>query len=491
MSHNNALSLREYQMRGVTQIRQRIKAGDKVICFQGPTAMGKTRIFSYITYHAAQKNNDVMIIVHRKELLRQSHRALLELCVDHGLISPLYTPAPYYPVQVASIDTLRNRYKKIKVPKIIIVDEGHHAVSPTWRTVLDYFISMGSVVILFTATPNRLDGKGLGKAAGGIVDTLIMGPQPKELINLGFLAPPKIFRATLANPENLHTKFGEFKQDEAEDLMDRPTIIGDAVKSYSSICPNLPTIVFVPSLKMGAHVVAQYQAAGYQSALIEGGLDDRVRERMLTDLGGGGLHTLVSCSLIDEGVDAPIVEGIQLLSPTQSLARFLQRGGRGARMFPGKDGYFLLDHVCNTFYPNMQVNHGDPSWDREWDLDGEVKKKGKVGEAGIAHLQCPNCYRTHVRAPRCPFCGEVYEVQGRAPDQVDGQLEQMDPAESERLEKIEENRARFARMSEERKCKTYQDFAELAKKRGYAQSWAGIRWAQVKKRNAATLPGVR
>ncbi len=136
------------------------------------------------------------------------------------------------------------------------------------------------------------------------------------------------------------------------------------------------------------------------------------------------------------------------------------------------------------------VNHGDPSWDREWDLDGEVKKKGKPGETGVAHSQCTSCYRVHVKAPRCPYCGLIYEIKGRDPEQVDGKLEQMDPVESARLQAIEESRARFSRMSEERKCKTYQDFADLAKKRGYAQSWAGIRWAQVTKRMAPSLPGL-
>jgi superfamily II DNA or RNA helicase len=273
-------------------------------------------------------------------------------------------------------------------------------------------------------------------------------------------------------------------------MMDKPTIIGDAVKSYSSICPNKPTIVFVPSLKMAEHVQTQYRAAGYQAAMVDGSMHDNERKGRLLALGNGGLHILISCQLIDEGVDVPIVEGIQLLSPTMSLGRFLQRAGRGARMFKGKDGYFLLDHVCNTFYPNMTVNHGDPAWNREWSLEGEPKKKKQPQEAGKPFSQCLTCYRVHAKAPVCPYCGYRYETNGRSPEQVDGQLEAMDPAVLARLSEIEKSRAMYARMNEEKACKTYQDFSELAKKRGYSPSWAGIRWAAKKKRMAPALPGI-
>jgi hypothetical protein len=159
-------------------------------------------------------------------------------------------------------------------------------------------------------------------------------------------------------------------------------------------------------------------------------------------------------------------------------------------MFPGKQGYYLLDHVCNTFFPNMEINHGDPSWDREWSLEGEIKKKAKPKEAGQAFNQCPSCYRISTKSPRCPFCGFTYEVNGRVIEEEEGRLQQLDQAELDRLRGIEESRARYARLNEERACVTYADWKALGQKRGYAPSWAHIRFNQKQKRNAATLPGV-
>ena len=482
------LSLRKYQMDGVSAIRERIALGDKVICYQGPTAMGKTRIFSYITYHADKRGNVTWIILHRKELLRQAHDALTELGVPHGLISPNYTPDVFAPTQVASIDTLKNRYTKLLLPKLIIVDEFHHSVSPGWFKVLRYFMERGTRIIGFTATPARLDQKGLGKEFGGLCDSLIVGPQPQELITQGFLAPPRIFHPTLASPENLHQQFGEFKRDEADAMMDTPKIIGDAVQWYSKICPNIPTIVFVPSLKMAAHVETQYRAAGYQAAMIDGTMSDTERKQRLTALGGGGLHILISCQLIDEGVDVPIVEGIQLLSPTASVTRFLQRCGRGARMFPGKKAYYLLDHVCSTFRQNMEINHGDPSWDREWSLEGIVKRKKNVEDNGPLYTQCPSCFRTHPKSPACPYCGFVQISDGRTIEQVAGNPHEIDPAVLASLRDAEANKAKMFRQREEGMCKTLDEWKALADKRGYSPGWAQIRYNLRKQRTRAAAP---
>lgn len=457
--------LRGYQMKGVTEIRRNLARGDQVICFQGPTAMGKTRIFTYITHGAARKGNTVWIIVHRRELLRQASDAQRELGVHHGLISPQYTADPFAMVQIASIDTLANRYDKLPIPKIIIGDEFHHCVSPTWYKLLNYYISKGAKVLGFSATPNRLDGKGLGKHVGGLCDSLVMGPQPQELIDQGYLAKPIIFCPTLATTENLHSRYGDFKKDEVDALMDTRKIIGDAVASYTNICPNKPTICFVPSLKMAEHVETQYRAAGYQAAMVDGKMDDRDRKGRISALGNGGLHVLISCQLIDEGVDVPIVEGIQLLDPTQSLARFLQRAGRGARMFPGKKGYYLLDHVCNTFLPNMEANHGDPSWDREWSLDGEVKKK-KSDEKQIKVKQCEKCYATYLPAPKCPQCGHVPDVQGREIEQVEGEINQVTPEQAEEARLAREKKRQVGR------AQTMEELQIIEKQRGYKPGWA-------------------
>jgi superfamily II DNA or RNA helicase len=236
-------------------------------------------------------------------------------------------------------------------------------------------------------------------------------------------------------------------------------------------------ISFVPSLKMAARVEEQYRLAGYRAAMVQGDMDDKERRDRLSDLGTGGLDVLVSCSLIDEGVDVKVVEAVQLLDPTKSLTRFLQRCGRGARMFPGKKGYYLLDHVCNTFLPNMEPNHGDPSWDREWTLDGDCKKKKVVATCPVR--QCNLCWGVHKPAPKCPYCGHEYEVQAREIDQVDGELiaptaDQL--AEAEAKQKAKQNRPVTPAKIEEWQAKTLDDFIRIGKQRGYSSGWAHRQW---------------
>ena len=484
--------LHDYQTKMVEEIRECYRQKDQSVLLQLATGGGKTFTFCYIGGKAAALGNIVWVLVHRSELVRQSSESLRTLGVEHGIIAPGFTPDPFAKVQVASVQTLVRRLGKLIAPNLIIVDECHHSVAASWDKVLRFYPK--AKILGVTATPVRLDGRGLGRDFGGHYDSMVNGPPLSELITRGFLSPPHIYAPPVgADLSNLHKRYGEFVQAEAAELMDKPKITGCAVEHYSRISPNIPAIGFCVSVAHAEHVAEEFRAKGFNAASIDGSMDDRERKKRIQDLGNGKLHVLTSCDVISEGTDIPIVGTAILLRPSASFSMVMQQVGRALRVFPGKTHANVIDHVNNMKRHDLE-GLGLPEWDVEWSLTGEIKRKKKASESSVGFKTCPACYRAHPPAPKCPYCGEVYEAKSGEPEQVEGRLERVDPAVRARLEQIEKDRAMFDRMKEEKQCRSIEDWEALAEKRGHKKSWAQIRYniAQQRKNNmgGARLPGV-
>lgn len=446
--------LRPYQETIVEAVRAAYRAGYHAPLLQSPTASGKTVIFAYITEQAALLGNSVMILVHRQELLNQTSRALFDMKVPHGLIAPRYSVS-HDNIQVASVQTLVRRIGKYREPNMIIIDEAHHTVAGSWQKILSAFPN--AKLLGVTATPVRLDGKGLGKQSGGFFDTLINGLSVIDLIDMGFLSKPVIYAPPIQlDMSQLHKQFGDYKQSEVDDMMDKPTITGCAVEHYQKRCPNEPAIAFCVSVKHAKHVAEQFNAVGINSESIDGKLDDTTRKSRIDDLANGRIKVLTSCDIISEGTDIPVVSVGILLRPTASLGLFLQQCGRILRIHPTKSRSIILDHVGNT------MRHGFPDDEREWTLAGRTKQARKKDEDDIELniIQCQSCYMMFRRsAGICPDCGWAVPVMSREIEQVDGEL-----VEVQRREQIQKRR-------EIGMAKTEAELNAIASERGYKKGW--------------------
>lgn len=464
------ITLRDYQQQGVQALRQAYRGGFRAPLFVLSTGGGKTVVFSYVTQQASARGNRVWILVHRQELLRQSSDSLDDLGVEHGLIAPGKSPTGDL-VQVASVQTLVRRLGKIPPPDLIIVDEAHHASAASWRRVIEAYPQARLLGV--TATPIRMDGKGLGVSSGGFFDTMIEGPSIRELIDRGYLSPPKVYAPpTDFSTEGMHSRFGDYVKKEIAAAVDKPVITGSAVEHYRKICPNVPAIAFCASVAHAEHVAQEFRAAGFQAASVDGSMDDGRRKSLINALGSGGLHVLTSCDIISEGTDIPVVGAAILLRPTQSMGLFLQQVGRALRVCPGKKHAVILDHVGNC------LRHGMPDEIREWSLDGEDRKRASRGsqEVNDRVKQCERCYAVHPPAPKCPHCGFEYEPDARDIEQVDGELQEIDEEHAEFL--------RRQRRSEVGRAKTLEDLQAIAKERGYRAGWARHIWNSRQKRRA-------
>jgi DNA repair protein RadD len=390
-----------------------------------PTGSGKTAMFSAIANYCKGRRLRVLILVHRREIMRQTVSSVHRLGVSCGQIASgrLMTSDL---VQVAMVGTIVRRLDRVLRPDIILTDECHHTPSPTYRKIHKYWSTVP--VLGWTATPTRLDGEGLGQD----YDSMILGPSIAKLVDEGWLSVPVLYRPPYEITAKYHVTRGDFDIHEQEQTYDIKTekgrkIVGDVIAHYKKHLDGQPTIVSCVSVNHAKLMASIFQEAGYIARPVWGDMKDEDRDYAIGGLGNGKVQVVTFDALIGEGVDIPIVTGVILLRRFLSLGFFLQVVGRGMRPI-FSDGFdlstvdgrraaqlagpkpraIILDHAGNYHI------HGHVLADRVWSLDSQ--KRGAKAQPAPTTTSCPRCYGVWPGKPKtCPACGwEFKEAAARA-----------------------------------------------------------------------------
>jgi superfamily II DNA or RNA helicase len=262
-----------------------------------------------------------------------------------------------------------------------------------------------------------------GDGLGNTFDCLIRGPSVAELIERGYLAPPRVFAPPTISTEGMHTLMGDYLKSEVSAAVDKPKVTGDAIDHYQKLTPGLKAAVFCVSLEHAAHIATAAQDAGITACQIDGTMDRDVRRGIIRDFRQGLIKWLVSVDLLAEGFDVPDIEVGIFLRPTQSLGLYLQQVGRILRPAPGKSTAFLLDHAGNC------QRFGLPQEDREWTLNTDTATRG-AKERPISIRVCHKCFSAQKSGkPACAYCGTAFKVEARKVSQEDGELREVTPEE--------------------------------------------------------------
>ena len=410
------VTLRPYQEKAINDVRVAFSSGARAPLLVAATGAGKTVMFSAIAAGAHGKGVNTLILAHRQELIRQASNKLADVGVPHGIIMP-GSPVTRDPVKVGSVQTVALRLDRLPKFGLIVIDEAHHSIAGQYQTIIK--AQPQAKLLGVTATPERLDGRGLGDA----FDRLVFGPQVAELVAQGYLVGTRVWApARGVDLSDVKIVAGDYQVSGLAAAMDRASITGDAVAHYAKHAPGLPAIAFCTSVKHAQDVALAFREAGWRAAAAHGGMTPAERAHALGGLATGAVQVVCAAELISEGLDVPAVGCVILLRPTKSLGLHLQQVGRGLRPAPGKQHLVVLDHANNT------ATHGFAETPREWSLVGQKGKK----RAAPAIRQCPDCYAVHPPQHACPMCGHVYAA-GAAPRQVDrrdGDLHEVDKAKA-------------------------------------------------------------
>lgn len=437
--------LRPYQEALTQQIQGAWSAGNRNVLAVLPTGGGKTICFGYIlkTHQGA-----ACVIAHRQELVGQISLTLARLGIRHRIIAPTNlireivsrhmseVGHSYYdpnaPIGVAGVDTLIRRDLGVwgKQVTLWVLDEGHHLLAKNkWGKAAGMFPNAFGLGV--TATPLRADGQGLGAHADGLYHSLIVGVEPRWLIDNGFLTDYRIF-APKSDIDYASVPIsdatGDFNQTRLRVAAKKSHIVGDVVESYLKIAPGRLGVTFCVSVDIATETAARFRAAGIPAEVVSADTPELVRAAIIHRFAKGDIRQLCNVDLFGEGFDLPAIEVVSMSRPTESYGLFSQQFGRSLRPMEGKDSAIIIDHVGNV------LRHGLPDTPHIWSLDRRERRSRNAQNVTPVKV-CPACTAVYERfRVVCPYCGhEPVPAERSAPEMVDGDLYELDPEFLQRL----------------------------------------------------------
>ena len=466
--------LRDYQKDLLIRLKEHIGKGNRTPLIQLETGGGKTIIAGWLSksianQYASQKGCSCLYLVHRKELVEQVRNTLDDYGLGShvGVIQAGQPVTPWGALQVASVQTLVRRLDRYDwlTPRVIFIDEAHHIRASTWEKIIERYSTAYRIGL--TATPARLDGKGLGKHFSAIIE----GPSTRHLIDTGNLCEMDCYSIPAhINLDGLKKVAGDYSK---KDLQSRSTsrFRADIVDSYVKHCMGRSAIHYAASIDDSIRVCEKLRGLGLRAEHVDGETPHRKRKQILEAFGKGDIDCLSNYEIVTEGFDVPKCDAIVISRKTSSLVLFRQMVGRGRR--PKEDGRkaVLLDLVGNL---DM---HGHPDIQPEWSLEDGVKR-----DAGT---------KSEKKSKICDSCGHVLvtmETDNGYECIVCGNTTPKKTVEDLKIELVEAKAAEKARKSEAYRSmnsEVYHSGGDLDKLRDIARRYGKNpfivnRWKEIK-----------
>lgn len=275
---------------------------------QMPTGTGKTWIVGMLPGTFELKTKRMMMVIHTEELAKQAAKTLKYLNPSRTVgIEMADSRAGKADIVVASVQTLgRGVGKRIEQFNaedfaVLVVDEAHHAVANSYQRIFQHFNVWNNPNILslgVTATPNRADGKGLGKVYQKITTSFSL----LDAIQQGWLSGVKGIKIkTNTSIDNVHKKGDDLDLVElsaAINVDDRNRVTAQAYMEHGE---DRQFVAFATDIAHSKALAAEYRRRGLPVEAIWG--DDPDRALKLARHKKGELRGLVNCQLLTEGYD--------------------------------------------------------------------------------------------------------------------------------------------------------------------------------------------
>lgn len=406
--------LRPYQKEAISALRASLKPNFSPVVVL-PTGGGKGFIMSEIAKGCVKKGSRLLILAHVKELVAQNAKQA-QLLLDNpsqvGIVSAgLKRKDLDHPIISAGIQSIYKRACDIGKVDVIMCDECHlvrHDDAGMYRQFLKEarVVNPNLLIAGLTATPYRMDGGMIyGEDDNKIFDEPCYKVSVLDLINDGYLSP---LRSKIVSVEhkpdfsNLHTRAGEFVQDEVDMLMGGHEFIVDSVADMVAKCKTAgrkSILAFCSSVANADRTAEEIQEqTGEAVEIITGATPNDDRAKIIDAFKMKEIKWLVNVSVLTTGFDAPAVDCVAIFRPTKSPGLFYQMVGRGFRIADGKTDCLVLDYGENI------QRHGPV------DLLDEIEFKDKKKKKEAPPIKvCPNCGEICAISIRvCPSCSSPF-----------------------------------------------------------------------------------
>ena len=258
-------------------------------------------------------------------------------------------------------------------PDYLLIDEAHHSEADTYQLLFEKYPK--AIKIGFSATPERLDGKGLDNS----YQNIIIGKTVRELIDSHVLSDYKYYAPSTSdslhysiNPKYLEVGGETFFKAVKKASSYEKKIYADVLKTWLEKGENKQTILFAPSIAMSKAFAKEFKQNGIRAEHIDGTMRKADRKDALEAFRKGEIKVICNVDLISEGFDMSDADCVILTRPTESLAMFMQQAFRAMRYREGKTA-IILDHANNI------ALHGEIDQIFDWSLEGRNTRGDNAG----------------------------------------------------------------------------------------------------------------
>ena len=350
---------RPYQDKAVREVLSLYDDGARKMLLHLPTGAGKTIIATLIIERLLPliDAGKVLFIAHRRELLDQTAEKLkqhlpgLAISIDQGA----RRADPAAQVIIASIQSLSKRRQAYRPElfSVIICDECHRALAPSWIEVIEHFNDErdGDALLLgMTATPRRTDGR----SALDLFDLVAYEIAKPELQDLGYLVPIQYWGVKAAlSLDQVKRSGGDFQGGALSAVMDTPPVRALTLRAWEDKAMGRKTLAFCASVRHAHRLAADFTARGYRAEVLDG--RTRNRDEILDSFRRGDVELLLNYGVLTEGFDDPSIQCVLLARPTTSPLVYNQCLGRGLRPAPNKPHCTVIDIVDRSTH---QLQYG-------------------------------------------------------------------------------------------------------------------------------------
>lgn len=453
------MMLRDYQLQAIHDLRRSIATGHWAPVLYGACGMGKSRIMAEIIRSAREKEQQVLALNPRRELVYQLGERLDAVGVEYAMLMAGEEGSLFPWVQVASTATLHARAmqrQRIDLPRgdVCIVDESHIFGNQT-KALIEHYKQQGSVIIGMTATPAKASGEGLGE----MYDDLVMGPSIPELVEKGWLVPARYFTGESPDLTGIKIHGGDYQQKELGKRADQPKLIGDIVTNWLRIAGDRPTFVFTVNVAHSRHLADEFRSVGVAAEHLDGTTDLEERKAIQQRFRDGETQVLTNCQVMTYGIDIPSVSCIVMACPTKSITKYFQAAGRGLRPSPGKEDLILIDHG------NIVHELGFIDDEMPWTLDGKekIQERKQSLSPEPQDITCGDCGQVFRPRKTCPGCGkDMTSKAKKAIEAHEAELVEIDKRKKKKAGK---------EYSAEYKARFYGELLGYARQKGYKRGW--------------------
>ncbi|MEZ8913826.1 DEAD/DEAH box helicase [Vibrio lentus] len=376
-------TLRPYQADSVKSVIHYFRKHQTPAVLVLPTGAGKSLVIAELARLAKGR---VLVLAHVKELVEQNH----EKYEGYGLKGSIFSAGlgrketdqqvVFASVQsvVRNLDSFSNQFS------LLVIDECHRVPdekTSSYQKVITHLRenNSGIKVLGLTATPYRL---GMGWLYQYHTRGQVRSEEPRffrdcifelpirYLLDEGFLTPARMIDAPVLSYDFSQLKpasTGRYKEAELDMVIEQskratPQIVDQIIELAKD---KLGIMVFAATVRHAQEILGLLPEG--ESSIVIGDTPTLERDQIISDFKERKIKFLVNVSVLTTGFDAPHVDLIAILRPTESISLYQQIVGRGLRLSPGKKECLVLDYAGNS-YDLYQPEVGDPKPDSDSEI---------------------------------------------------------------------------------------------------------------------------